>query len=175
MERPIHSAREGKHPVGLASRDWVHSVSSKPARVASKAAHRRSLRKDRPRVWSRTRHTGPQASMCSELQFSWLLKQPAGLCSACKAFVWSPPGAGGRCLWTLATCRGASEDLGLTLPSCCFVFWGSSDLPTSINIHAPLQSQGASSQNKLNLVTSLAVEAGGCDHPGCIPCKWPVT
>lgn len=54
-------------------------------------------------------HTGPQASMGSELQFSWLLNQPAGLCSACKAIVWSPPGAGGRCLWTLATCRGASR------------------------------------------------------------------
>lgn len=106
--------------------------------------------------------------MSPELQFSWLLKQPAGLCSACEAIVWSPPGAGGRCLWTLATCREASEDLGLTLPSCCFVFGGSSGLPTSINIRAPLQSWGASSQ-ELNLDTSLAVEPGVWDHPGCIP------
>lgn len=79
--------------------------------------------------------------MGPELQFSWLLKQPAGLCSACKAIVWSPPGAGGRCLWTLATCREASEDLGLTPPSCCFVF-GAALLCQLALTSVPLSSPG---------------------------------
>lgn len=67
------------------------------------------------------------------------------------------------------------EDLGLFPPILLFCVLDSSGLPTSINIHAHLPSQGASSQDKLHLDSGLAVEPRVCGHPGCTMCEWPVT
>lgn len=107
--------------------------------------------------------------MGSELQFCWLLNQQSA--QLARPLCAPPRGAGGRCLWTLATCRGAYKNPGLSLLACYFVFWtvlGCQLALTSMPIPSP--------KDKLHLDSSLAVEPEVCDDSGCIPCvndQWP--
>lgn len=92
--------------------------------------------------------------MGSELQFCWLLNQQSA--QPARPLCAPPRGGWGRCLWTPRTLP----------PSLLLCVLDSSGLPASINIHAHLQSQGASSHDKLHLDSSLAVEPEVCDDPG---------
>lgn len=141
----------GKAPSGFGFQSRrVHSVSSPVGRNTVKRPHSNGIkgRTSGRRVWVSAAeslvqdwtHTGPRASMGSELQFCWLLNQQSA--QLARPLCAPPPGGWGTLPVDTGHLPWGLQEPRTLPPSLLLCVLDSSGLPASINIHAHPQSQG---------------------------------